>query len=139
MSALETPAVPGRMGIRVAAFLAALWLPACGPDAPSSDAVPKDQPAAAAQPAAAPPRAAAEPPAAPPSPAAAVPAASRAPAPTAEDSAAAAREDVSPEWKMNQRNMAPYSDCMAQANSAPERIRPRLQAACANLPDAPAN
>ncbi|HEY0038528.1 MAG TPA: hypothetical protein VGB66_17650, partial [Longimicrobium sp.] len=31
-----------------------------------------------------------------------------APAPTATDSAAAAAEDVSPEWKMNQRKMGPY-------------------------------
>jgi hypothetical protein len=60
-----------------------------------------------------------------------------APVPTAADSAAAVREDVSPEWKMNQRNMAPYADCMAQANTAPEEARARLAAACANLPDAP--
>ncbi|HYR12548.1 MAG TPA: hypothetical protein VEQ60_32465 [Longimicrobium sp.] len=60
-----------------------------------------------------------------------------APVPTAADSAAALREDVSPEWKMNQRNMAPYADCMAQATSVPEPARARLVAACGNLPDAP--
>jgi hypothetical protein len=44
---------------------------------------------------------------------------------------------VSLEWKMNQRNMAPYADCIARANTAPEPARARLVAACANLPDAP--
>lgn len=33
--------------------------------------------------------------------------------------------------------MAPYADCIAQANTAPEQARARPVAACANLPDAP--
>lgn len=59
------------------------------------------------------------------------------PAPTARDSAAAAREDVSPEWKMNERKMAPYSDCMAKAREAPPALHGRLEDACARLPTAP--
>jgi hypothetical protein len=58
-------------------------------------------------------------------------------APTVADSAAAAREDVSPEWKRNERSMGPYDGCMAQATAAPEAERPRLEAACARLPSAP--
>jgi hypothetical protein len=125
------------MGVRSIALLSALSLAACGADSRSSDTTPADQAQPAAQSAA--PAKATEPASPPPSQPPAARAGRPPPAPTAEDSAAAAREDVSPEWKMNERNMAPYSDCMAQANSAPERIRPRLQAACANLPDAPAN
>ncbi|HZG42671.1 MAG TPA: hypothetical protein VEY93_06890 [Longimicrobium sp.] len=64
-------------------------------------------------------------------------AAGRPPAPTARDSAEAAREDVSPEWKMNERKMGPYSDCMAKAREAPPELHGRLKAACARLPTAP--
>ncbi|HYW10131.1 MAG TPA: hypothetical protein VE913_24400 [Longimicrobium sp.] len=58
-------------------------------------------------------------------------------APTAADSAAAAAEDVSPEWKRNTRAMAPHASCMEQARAAPAASRPVLEAACGRLPDAP--
>lgn len=58
-------------------------------------------------------------------------------APTARDSAAAAAEDVSPEWKMNERKMGPYADCLAQARAAPSESRERLEEACGRLPSAP--
>ena len=58
-------------------------------------------------------------------------------APTARDSAAAAAEDVSPEWKMNERKMGPYADCMEQARVAPPGSRERLEEACGRLPSAP--
>jgi hypothetical protein len=110
-------------------------LAACGGDRPEAaePAVPPTDAvsAEASAPAAAP----AEP--APPPATAARTASTRAPMPTAADSAAALREDVSPEWKMNQRNMAPYAECMAQAKSIPEPARARLVAACASRPDAP--
>jgi hypothetical protein len=111
---------------------AALWLAACGGEGKSADAVPVDQGEQAEAPrqadaSAAPRRERAG----------AASAAAQAPEPTAADSAAAAREDVSPEWKMNERKMAPYSDCMAKARDAPADIRVRLEAACGNLPDAP--
>jgi hypothetical protein len=125
------------MGVRSIALLSALLLAGCGADSRSSDTTPADEAQPAAQSAA--PAKATEPASPPPSQPSAASGAGKAPVPTVEDSAAAAREDVSPEWKMNERNMGPYRDCMAQANTAPERIRPRLQAACANLPDAPAN
>lgn len=115
---------------------AALWLAACGGDGERADAAPA-APADQAQQADAPPQAAAAPAPAPGDRAGDAPARAQAPMPTAEDSAAAEREDVSPEWKMNQRKMAPYADCMAEANAAPEHVRARLQAACRNLPDAP--
>jgi hypothetical protein len=63
--------------------------------------------------------------------------AGRPPAPTTRDSAEAAREDVSPEWKMNERKMGPYSDCVAKARGAPPELHGRLEAACARLPTAP--
>lgn len=59
------------------------------------------------------------------------------PAPTAADSAAAAREDVSPEWKQRERTMGSYEDCMEQTKGADAALRPRLEAACARLPGAP--
>jgi len=59
------------------------------------------------------------------------------PEPTREDSIAAAREDVSPEWKQRTRAMGSYETCMAQARSVDEAIRPQLEAACSRLPDAP--
>ena len=64
-------------------------------------------------------------------------AATQAPAPTARDSAEAAREDVSPEWKMNERKMGPYRDCMEQVRAAPPETRERLEEACGRLPSAP--
>ncbi len=118
----------GGMGF---AGFAALWLAACGGDGERADAVPGDQgeqaEALRQDDAPAPRRERAG----------AAPAAAQAPEPTAADSAAAAREDVSPEWKMNERKMAPYSDCMTKARDAPADIRVRLEAACGNLPDAP--
>jgi hypothetical protein len=124
------------MGVALV-ILPALLLAACGAGSPSSDAAPPDEAEPAAQSAA--PAKAAEPASPPPSQLSEASGGRKPPVPTAEDSTAAAREDVSPEWKMNERNMGAYSDCLAQANTAPERIRPRLQAACGNLPDAPAN
>lgn len=59
------------------------------------------------------------------------------PPPTSEDSAAAAREDVSPEWKQRERSMASYTQCMEQARSAENALRPRLEEACSRLPNAP--
>jgi hypothetical protein len=59
------------------------------------------------------------------------------PAPTAADSAAAAREDVSPEWKQRERSMGSYERCMEQTRGADAAVRPRLEAACARLPGAP--
>ena len=110
-------------------------LAACGDEAQSADAAATDAAAGAAPAgAAAPPAAPVEPPPRPPR---GRSASAPAPVPTAADSAAAVQEDVSPEWKMNQRSMAPYTTCMAQANTAPEQARARLAAACANLPDAP--
>jgi hypothetical protein len=103
------------------------WLAACGGEGGEAADGPAEAPALA------------EAPPSPPAAGRAAPTTERAaaPVPTAADSAAAAKEDVSPEWKMNQRNMAPYADCMAQANTAPEQARARLAAACGNLPDAP--
>ncbi|HEX6369452.1 MAG TPA: hypothetical protein VF006_11000 [Longimicrobium sp.] len=110
-------------------------LAACGGGEPgTADDAPGD---AAAAPADGSPPAAAPAAVPPPRPSRGRTASAPAPVPTAADSAAARQEDVSPEWKMNQRNMAPYADCMAQANSAPEHARARLAAACGNLPDAP--
>lgn len=57
--------------------------------------------------------------------------------PTAADSAAALAEDVSPEWKMRTRQMAPFSDCMEKTRNAPDDVRPTLVEACHRLPDAP--
>lgn len=108
-------------------------LAACGDEPRTPEAAATDPAATAAAPAEAPAPAPAEPP----RPSRGRTASAPAPVPTAADSAAAAKEDVSPEWKMNQRKMAPYADCMAQANTAPEQARARLAAACANLPDAP--
>lgn len=59
------------------------------------------------------------------------------PAPTREDSIAAAREDVSPEWKQRERSMESYASCMAKARDAGEALRARLEKACGGLPDAP--
>lgn len=59
------------------------------------------------------------------------------PVPTAADSAAAAREDVSPEWKQRERTMASYAQCMEQTRGADPAVRARLEAACARLPGAP--
>jgi hypothetical protein len=111
-------------------------LAACGDEGRTADAAATDAAASAADPAggSAPSAAPVEPP---PRPRRGRNASAPPPVPTAADSAAAVKEDVSPEWKMNQRSMAPYADCMAQANSAPEPARARLAAACANLPDAP--
>jgi hypothetical protein len=109
-------------------------LAACGDEPQTADAAATDATAAAPAGGSAPAAAPVEPP---PRPSRGRSASAPAPVPTAADSAAAVKEDVSPEWKMNQRSMAPYADCMAQANSAPEQARARLAAACANLPDAP--
>lgn len=65
------------------------------------------------------------------------PAAAPAAAPTAADSVAAAREDVSPEWKQRQRSMASYEHCMRQAQGADAAMRPRLEQACSRLSGAP--
>lgn len=59
------------------------------------------------------------------------------PAPTAADSAAAAREDVSPEWKARERTMASYERCMEQARGAEGPLRERLEAACGQRSGAP--
>lgn len=59
------------------------------------------------------------------------------PGPTAADSAAAAREDVSPEWKQRERTMASYERCMEQARSGDPPMRARLEAACASRRGAP--
>jgi hypothetical protein len=118
----------------LAALLAACGGEAGTEDAASTEAASTDAAAAPAGPPAPPPAGAESPP---PRLSRGRTASAAAPVPTAEDSAAAAREDVSPEWKMNQRNMAPYADCMAQARSVPEPARARLVAACGNLPDAP--
>ncbi|HEX6039909.1 hypothetical protein [Longimicrobium sp.] len=61
----------------------------------------------------------------------------REPAPTAADSAAAAREDVSPEWKQRERSMGSYERCMEQTRGADAAVRARLETACARLPEAP--
>jgi hypothetical protein len=66
-----------------------------------------------------------------------LPAAATAPPPTPEDSAAAAREDVSPEWKQRERSMASYTQCMEQARSAENALQARLEEACGRLPGAP--
>jgi len=57
--------------------------------------------------------------------------------PTAEDSAAAARDSVSPEWKQRERSMASYPECMRQARGADDPMRSRLEEACGRLHDAP--
>lgn len=57
--------------------------------------------------------------------------------PSAADSAAALADDVSPEWKMRARQMAPFSDCMEKTRNTPESVRPTLVEACHRLPDAP--
>jgi hypothetical protein len=57
--------------------------------------------------------------------------------PTREDSAAAAAEDVSPEWKQRSREMSNYAQCMKQASGAEPPMRARLEEACSRLPDAP--
>ena len=59
------------------------------------------------------------------------------PVPTAADSAAGAREDVSPEWKMRERTMASYAQCMEQARSVEPPMRERLEAACGLRSGAP--
>lgn len=59
------------------------------------------------------------------------------PVPTAADSAAGAREDVSPEWKMRERTMASYEQCMAQARNVEPPMRERLEAACGRRSGAP--
>jgi hypothetical protein len=66
-----------------------------------------------------------------------VPQASGDVAPTRADSIAAAREDVTPEWKQRQRSMASYADCMEQTKGAEPAVRRSLEAACSRLPDAP--
>ncbi len=57
--------------------------------------------------------------------------------PTAADSAAGAREDVSPEWKARERTMASYERCMEQARGADDAMRKRLEAACGLRSGAP--
>ena len=59
------------------------------------------------------------------------------PVPTAADSAAAAAQDVSPEWIQRSRTMQSYEDCMRGAREAPQEARAQLLRACANLPTAP--
>jgi hypothetical protein len=59
------------------------------------------------------------------------------PVPTAADSAAGAREDVSPEWKMRERTMASYEQCMEQARAVEPPMRERLEAACGRRSGAP--
>lgn len=114
------------------AGLLAVCLAACGGDAGPTRAPGADE---ARQTAAAPPPPATPAPA-PPSAGGRAAAVSE-PAPTAADSAAAAREDVSPEWKMNERSMAPYAECMAQARSMPDAVRGRLEDACRQRSGAP--
>ena len=72
-------------------------------------------------------------------PAANVPASARGsnPQPTRADSIAAAREDVSPEWKQRERSMDSYANCMEQAQAVTGPARQQLERACANLPTAP--
>jgi hypothetical protein len=60
-----------------------------------------------------------------------------APAPAPRDSAAAAREDVSPEWKQRARSMESHARCLERAAQAPPEARPRLEEACSRHPDAP--
>ena len=59
------------------------------------------------------------------------------PAPTRADSIAAAKEDVSPEWKQRERSMDSYANCMEQAQAVTGPARQQLERACANLPTAP--
>jgi hypothetical protein len=60
-----------------------------------------------------------------------------APSPTAQDSAAATAEDVSPEWKQRARSMGSYARCLEQVAQAPPEGRARLEEACSRHPDAP--
>ena len=62
---------------------------------------------------------------------------STAPEPTREDSIAAAREDVTPEWKQRERSMDTYANCMEQARAVTGPARQQLEKACGNLPTAP--
>jgi hypothetical protein len=59
------------------------------------------------------------------------------PEPTRADSLAAAKEDVTPEWKQRERSMDSYANCMRQAQVVTGEARRRLEEACANLPTAP--
>lgn len=61
--------------------------------------------------------------------------ATREPQPTRDDSIAAAKEDVSPEWKQRSRGMGGYDDCMRQAEPLQGAARARVEAACARLPE----
>lgn len=65
------------------------------------------------------------------------PPAAPAPLPTRSDSAAAAAEDVSPEWKQRERSMSTYEDCVAQTRGADAAVRARLEEICSRLPGAP--
>jgi hypothetical protein len=116
--------------LRVAVMVAAVALASCG-ERESSKAAPPPSAASVVREAPAEERPA---PSRDPVPARA---AGPAPAPTARDSTEAAREDVSPEWKMNERKMGPYEGCMGQARAAPPEIRGRLEEACGRLPSAP--
>ncbi|HEU0298460.1 MAG TPA: hypothetical protein VFR37_03380 [Longimicrobium sp.] len=112
---------------------AALALGACDRSAPEQDpaaGAPQPAPAAAAADSA-------PAPALPP--AATVPGSARGsnPEPTRADSLAAAKEDVSPEWKQRERTMDSYANCMRQAQSVTGPAREQLEKACANLPSAP--
>lgn len=115
------------------ALAAALALGAC------DRSTPEREPAAAAPQQQAPAAAADSAPAPALPPAATAPVSSRGsnPEPTREDSLAAAKEDVSPEWKQRERSMDSYANCMAQARSVTGPAREQLEKACGNLPSAP--
>jgi hypothetical protein len=57
--------------------------------------------------------------------------------PTPADSAAAAAEDVSPEWKQRERSMSTYEECVAQTRGADAAVRARLEEICSRRPGAP--
>lgn len=108
-----------------AALCAALLLAACGGDAGGEGAAPAaSTPTPANRPVTAPSEPLAK-------------AGDPAPGPTAQDSAAAAREDVSPEWKQRERSMGSHARCLEQVAQAPPEGRARLEEACSRLPDAP--
>jgi hypothetical protein len=111
--------------IRSGVLCAALSLAACRGDAPGEGAEPAaSAPAPANRPVTAPAEPlgrVGEPP----------------PAPTAQDSAAAKAEDVSPEWKQRARSMGSHARCLEQVAQAPPEGRARLEEACSRIPDAP--
>ncbi|HEX2080871.1 MAG TPA: hypothetical protein VHG08_24410 [Longimicrobium sp.] len=118
-----------------AALAAALALGACERSAPEQDAPAAAAPQQQAPAAAAPDSAAA--PALPPAGSAPATARRANPEPTREDSIAAAKEDVTPEWKQRERSMDSYANCMEQARAVTGPARQQLEKACGNLPSAP--